>query len=97
MAKEEKEKVKTKKPTALKRDLQNKKKRDANKAFKSQVRTTMRRYEESLKAKDKEATTVQLRDVYSLMDKAVKRGIFKSNKASRTKARATAKFARLAA
>lgn len=95
MAKEEEKKVKVKRPTALKRDLQHTKKRDANKAFKSQVRTALRRYEESLKLRDNAATRLQLNEVFSLMDKGVKRGVYKLNKASRTKARSAAKLAKL--
>ena len=90
MAKEETAKAKTKAPTALKRDLQNSKKRMQNKAFKSQVRTAVRTFEGTLPSKDAEKISVALKEIYSLMDKGVKRGIFKLNKASRTKSRLAA-------
>lgn len=93
MAKEEpKAKPKVKKPTALKRDLQNEKSRDANKAFKSKVRTALRHYEESVKTQNNSTAPELLKAVYSLMDKGVKKGIYKTNKANRTKERAFAKL-----
>ncbi len=87
------EKKKTKRPTAEKRQLQSERKRIANRSFKSTVRSAVRKFEEIVDSKQKEAVSAQLNDVYSLMDKAVKRGVFKLNKASRTKARLAAKAA----
>ena len=80
MATQEKSK-KTKRPTALKRDIRNAKRQEINKAFKSKIRTTVRSLEEG----NKDA----LPAVYSVLDRAVKRGIYKQNKANRLKARAT--------
>ncbi len=94
MAKEEKKVQKVKRPTAEKRVLQNEKRRLVNKTFKATVRTAVRKFEESLTKKDESHSKEQLNEVYSLMDKAVKRGVFKSNKASRTKARLTARTAK---
>lgn len=92
MAKEEKEAgKKTKRPTALKRDLQNEKRRVINKSFKSEVRTTLRSFDAALATKDKKKIESSLNDVFSVMDKGVKRGVFKENKAGRTKSRAFAK------
>lgn len=86
------EKKKTKRPTALKRDIRNDKRRVINKNFKSRVRTAQRRFDDAVKQR-KESPVVQelLSQVFSLMDKGVKRGIFKRNKADRTKARFTAR------
>jgi len=84
MAKEEKKK--TKRPTAQKRDIRNSKRREINKSFKSRVRTAMRTFEDALKAKDKDQIQQALNSVYSMMDKGVKRGIYKRNKAARIKA-----------
>jgi small subunit ribosomal protein S20 len=92
MAKEESAKTaKTKRPTAKKRDLQNSKKRLQNKAFKSQVRTAIRNFEGALPEKDATKISAALKDIYGLMDKGVKRGVFKLNKASRTKSRLAAR------
>ncbi len=91
MAEEKKEKAKVKRPSALKRDIQSEKRRLINRSFKSQVRTAVRNFEESLPKGDDNAIAAQLKNVYSLMDKGVQKGIFKLNKASRTKSRLTAR------
>lgn len=92
MAKEEAKKVKKeKRPTPLKRDIQNEKRRLRNKAFKSSVRTTIREFEETLAKGDSASIKQSLDAVYSLMDKGIKRGVFKLNKASRTKSRLAAR------
>lgn len=78
---------KVKRPTALKRDMQNEKRHERNKAFKSQVKTAIRSLKETEGSKNEELLKEKLSTVYSLMDKGVKRGVFKPNKASRTKSR----------
>ncbi|MFT4551946.1 MAG: small subunit ribosomal protein S20 [Chlamydiales bacterium] len=94
MADEEKKKVK--RPTAIKRMIQNETRRLINKSFKSKVHSAVRRFDEALKEGDKDVIGTSLNTVYSYMDKAVKRGIFKQNKVDRTKqrfsVRATAKM-----
>lgn len=90
MAKEAAKEKKVKRPTAIKRDLQSEKRRLRNKTFKSSVRTAIRKFEESLTKEDPAAIKESLNSVYSLMDKGVKHGVFKVNKAGRTKARLTA-------
>lgn len=89
---EDKKNKKTKRPTAQKRDIRNEKRRVVNKCFKSRVRTAQRRFLDAVST-GKEASVVKelLSDVYSLMDKGVKRGLYKRNKADRTKARCTAR------
>lgn len=91
MAKEQAPKKKEKRPTALKRDLQNEKRRLINKSYKSRVRTSIRAFEESIAKGDAAVTTVKLNDAYSILDKCVQKGVFKLNKASRTKSRLAAK------
>lgn len=93
MAKEAAKKTKERRPTPLKRDEQNEKRRLMNKSFKSSVRTSIRQFEETVAKGDQAAIKERLNDVYSMMDKGVKRGVFKLNKASRTKARLTARAA----
>lgn len=89
MAEEKKEKdaKKEKKPTALKRDAQSKERNLRNRSFKSKVSTAIGSYKESLTQKDPTKAKVQLNSIYSLMDKGVKKGIYKSNKANRVKSR----------
>jgi small subunit ribosomal protein S20 len=92
MAEKEKEAPKKiKRPTAQKRDLQNEKKRLENKNYKSRVRTSVRAFHESIEKGDLAATQAKLDEVYSILDKCVKKGIFKCNKASRTKSRLAAR------
>lgn len=93
MAKEEKKK--TKRPTAQKRDLRNNKLRMINKSFKSSTRTIVRAFEEALKTQDKERIQNALNGVFSVMDKGIKQGIYKPNKADRIKSRAAQKIAKL--
>lgn len=86
MAKEPaKEAKKTKRPTAIKRDMQSKKRNLKNRNYKAKVRTAIRSYNEGLQKGDE--SKEKLQDIYSLMDKGVKKGIFKANKASRVKSR----------
>lgn len=94
MSGESKEKVQKKKtPTALKRDVQNVKKQGCNKAFKARVRTALNRFEKAVKESRSDVQEL-LNRVYSMMDKGVKRGVYKSNKASRTKSRMSARLAK---
>jgi small subunit ribosomal protein S20 len=89
MAKEPEKKVK--RPTALKRDLQNEKRRLSNKIYKSRTRTAIRAFEETLEKGDRELANLKLNTIYSLLDKCVKTGVYKLNKASRTKSRLAAR------
>lgn len=93
MPKETKQSKKSRRPTAEKRMMQNEKRRACNKAFKSQVRTAMRRFEDSLSKGDVATAQQNLNDVYGLVDKGVKRGTYKLNTAARIKSRLTAKVA----
>ncbi len=94
MAKEaaDKKKPKEKRPQALKRDLQNEKSRLRNRAFKSSVRTSIRHLDEAIEQGDAAAAKERLNATYSLLDKGVKRGVYKLNTASRTKSRLTARL-----
>ncbi|GAB4231931.1 MAG: 30S ribosomal protein S20 [Chlamydiales bacterium] len=91
MAKEEKKAKK--RPTAEKRILQNKKSRLHNRIVRSQIKTTIKKLEAALENADATALQEQLSDVYSVLDKGVKKGILKKNKAARTKSRLAAKAA----
>ena len=84
--KKEEKKAKTKTPTALKRVIQNEKRRLRNKSFKSKVKTAIRSFKESA-VKKEEAAVEKLNSVFSLMDKGMHKKIFKKNKSSRIKSR----------
>ena len=88
---------KKKRPTAEKRVLQSEKKRLRNRACRGTINTGVRSFEDALKKGDKEEIKLQLSAVYSLMDKATKKGVFKQNKADRTKARLTARALKVGA
>lgn len=79
--------TKKKVPTALKRIKQDEKRNLRNRSFKSKVRSAIRSFETALTAKDKEKMQTALNSVYSLMDHGVKQGVYKRNKAARTKHR----------
>lgn len=88
MAKKEDQKTKKERiPSALKRDRQAQERNLRNRVFKSRVKTAIRDYEAVVPKGDKDATLKSLNEIYSLMDKGVKKGVFKPNKASRTKSR----------
>ena len=82
MAEETKKKKKL--PTAEKRIIQSDKRQELNHAFKSRIRTAVRTFEKATEQKaSKETLSSHLNLVYKLLDKSVKNGIFKKNKAAR--------------
>lgn len=86
----------TKRPSALKRDLQNEKSRLRNRSYRASVLTSVRSIESSIVKKEgAEPIQAKLNALYSLMDKGVKKGIFKANKAARTKSRLSARCAKV--
>ena len=92
MAKQtDKKEKKIKRPTAIKRDLQSKKRRLNNKVYKSRVRTSIRALQEAVAKGDQAVVTEKLNEAYSVLDKCVKKGVYKINKASRTKSRLAAR------
>lgn len=100
MADEKKEngkKNKTKKLSALKRDQQSLKRNLRNRSFKSKVTTAVRAFEDTISKKDSTGAKAKLSDVYSLMDKGVKKGIYKMNKANRVKSRLDARAKQISA
>jgi len=90
MAEEGKEAKKKKHPTAQKRIIQSQKRRALNRSFKSSVRTAINAFEKALSDGEKEKMQSALNTVYSLMDKGVKKGVYKENKAARVKSHVSA-------
>jgi small subunit ribosomal protein S20 len=82
---DEKKDSKSKRPTAKKRDIQNEKKRLQNRSFKSKIHSAIRTLERETADKKGAEAQAQLNTVHSLIDKGVKMGIYKLNKASRLK------------
>lgn len=87
MAEEAKKVEKVRRPQAIKRDIQNEKRRLHNRAYRSKTSTAVRTIEASFSSNA--ATKEQLNTLFSLLDKGVKTGIFKQNKADRLKSRFT--------
>jgi len=94
MAEDAKTKAQVKRPTAKKRELQDKKKRIANRAYRGEVRSAIRELRTGLSTGDKAKLKTVLSTVFSLLDKGVKKSIIKKNKANRLKARLTAAIAK---
>jgi small subunit ribosomal protein S20 len=79
--------------SAQKRDKQSLKARLRNRSFKATVTTAIRTFEDAVSKGDKTVIRERLDALYSLMDKGVKTGRYKLNKAARTKSRLAAKIA----
>lgn len=76
---------KNKKPTAQKRHAQSARANLSNRSFKARVATSIRTFKEIASKKEKPEVQNKLSEVYGLIDKGVKKGIFKLNKARRVK------------
>lgn len=87
-----KKEAKVKRPSALKRDLQNEKNRLRNRSHRASVQTAIRNLNEAISKKESiDTVKARLDAIYSLMDKGVKKGVYKPRKASRTKSRLSAR------
>ncbi len=75
--------------SAKKRVLIAEKNRLRNVAFKSSIKTALKKVLELAKGEDKEALTAALSKAYQLCDKAVSKGILHKNTAARKKSRLT--------
>lgn len=91
-AADKKAEAKTKRPSALKRDMQNEKRRLANRSYRAKVLTAIRSFDQALEQKEaSDSVQSKLNLIFSLMDKGVKKGIYKDSKAARTKSRLSAR------
>lgn len=88
----EKEKIKTRVPSARKRELQDIRRRARNRTCTSQVKTAVRHFCEALAKGSTEETALKLQTIYALVDKGVKKGIVPANRANRTKSRLAKKL-----
>ena len=69
--------------SAKKRVLLNQKKADRNKSIKSAVKTSIKKVEAAVVAKDKEAAVAALANAISTIDKAATKGVYHKNNAAR--------------
>ena len=68
---------------AKKRVLVNRKKAERNKSIKSAVKTSIKKVEAAVAAKDKEAAVAALQNAISTIDKAATKGVYHKNTAAR--------------
>ncbi|HJU44164.1 MAG TPA: 30S ribosomal protein S20 [Vicinamibacterales bacterium] len=80
--------------SALKANRQNIKRREHNRALRSQLRTGLKTIRKSLDAKNVEGAKTALRDMQSLVDKMATKGIIHRNTASRYKSRLAARISK---
>ena len=69
--------------SAKKRVLVNQKKAERNKSIKSGAKTSIRKVEAAVAAKDKEAAVAALQNAISTIDKAATKGVYHKNTAAR--------------
>ena len=69
--------------SAKKRVLVNRKKAERNKYIKSAVKTSIKKVEAAVAAKDKEAAVAALTNAISTIDKAATKGVYHKNNAAR--------------
>lgn len=82
--------------TPAKRARNAEKSRIRNKAYKSSLKTSIKKYEASLTEDNMDAAREKLLQVTSLIDKSVSKGILHKNNAAHKKSRLTKKFNSLA-
>ena len=63
-----------------------------NARIKSALKTSIRRFEEALKASDRNEASLKLRSALRSLDKAVTKGVLHKNAAARKKSRLTKRF-----
>jgi small subunit ribosomal protein S20 len=81
------EEKKVKCPSAVKRDKQGLLRNARNRSYKARVSTTIRSFQDAMNKKDVASAKETLKNIFSLVDKGVKTGIYKTNKAGRVKSR----------
>ena len=69
----------------IKRNKQNEKARQRNKAVKSSLKTAVRRFREAADAGDVDAATVAMREASQSLDKAASKGVIHKNQAANRK------------
>jgi small subunit ribosomal protein S20 len=80
--------------SALKANRQNIKRREHNRALRSELRTGLKSIRKSLDAKNVDGAKTALRDLQSLVDKMATKGMIHRNTASRYKSRLAARIAK---
>jgi small subunit ribosomal protein S20 len=76
----------------IKRNRQNERRRTANQAVRSQLKTLTRRFREALASGDRDRAAEELRRTCRAYDRAAARGVIHRNNAANHKARLTKTF-----
>ena len=79
----------------IKRNRQNEKAHDRNKAVKSEFKTAIRKFREAADAGDRAQAETLMRDASTLVDKAASKGVIHANQAANKKARMAARLAKV--
>ena len=79
----------------IKRNKQNEKARQRNKAVKSSLRTSVRRFREAADSGDAAATETALRAACRQLDKAASKGVIHKNQAANRKSAMARRYAEL--
>ncbi len=79
-------------PSALKRMRQAEKRRLRNMSFRSRVKSTVKKYLDAVETKNTEDAQRLLTEAMSLLHKAVSKGVYHKNTASRTIAKLSVKL-----
>ena len=81
----------------IKRNKQNEKAHQRNKAAKSSLRTSVRKFREAVEAGNVEEATVAMRTASRKLDKAVAKGVIHKNQAANRKSAIAKRYAELQA
>ena len=84
------------KESAKRSEKKNQVRRMLNRAAKSKVRTSIKKFEEALKLNDKEAAAAAMKDSFKLLDSAANKGVMHRNTVDRKKSRMAHALAKLA-
>jgi small subunit ribosomal protein S20 len=79
----------------IKRNKQNEKARQRNKAVKSALKTSVRQFREAAEAGDTDKASQAMRTAYVKLDKAVSKGVIHKNQAANRKSAIARRAARL--
>ena len=83
--------------SAKKRIRQNEKRRARNKQVRSRIRTWLNRFDDAVESGDLDEAEQRLREVESVLDRAVSKGVIPKNRASRKTSRLAKRLNRLRA
>jgi small subunit ribosomal protein S20 len=81
----------------IKRNKQNEKARQRNKAVKSELKTSVRKFRQAAEAGDQEAAALAMRAAAIKLDKAVSKGVIHKNQAANRKSAIARRAAELTA